>query len=61
MNFTKSNPLADGLDDEIRAEQAESDAFALDADLNADELINNISHIVDDLKADPTWFDFSNE
>ena len=61
MKFSQTDPLADGLADEIRAEQSEAEAFVLSSRPDAEDLVSHLSEIVDDLKNDPTWFDFSKD
>jgi hypothetical protein len=60
-HFTKADPLANGLDDDIAAEQRESDAIHSLDDVSAEELNEKWSVIVEDIKQDPDWFDFSND
>ena len=60
IHFSKHDPLANGLSDEIAAEQKESDAFNLD-DISGDELADQWTKIVKDAKKDPDWFTFSND
>jgi hypothetical protein len=60
IRFNKHDPLANGLSDEIAAEQKEADAFTLD-DVSGDELEQHWSNIVKDIEKDPDWFKFSND
>ncbi|MDQ5982964.1 MAG: hypothetical protein QG549_962 [Patescibacteria group bacterium] len=60
ISFEKHDPLANGLGDEIAAEQREPDAFTLD-DLSADDLAEQWNKIVKDIEKDPDWFDFAND
>jgi hypothetical protein len=61
IGFTKQDPLANGLGDEIAAEQREADAFMTLDDTPGDELSNKWNAIVKDIEKDPKWFDFSND
>ena len=61
VSFSKPDPLADGLADEIAAEQSEADAFQTLSDTSAEELVQHWSKIIKDVEKDPTWFDFDNE
>lgn len=60
ISFRQHDPLANGLGDEIAAEQHESDSFTLD-DVSGDELAEQWSDIVKDIKKDPDWFKFSDD
>ena len=60
IGFTKPDPLANGLSDEIAAEQKEADAFQTLDDIPAEELSNSWNTIVKDIEKDPDWFKFSN-
>lgn len=61
ISFTQHDPLADGLADEIAAEQSEADAFQTLSDTSAEELVQHWSKIIKDVEKDPDWFDFDNE
>lgn len=61
ISFTKHDPLADGLADEIAAEQHEADAFQTLDDTSGDELASHWNKIVKDIEKDPDWFDFTDE
>jgi hypothetical protein len=52
--------LANGLDEEIRAEQKEQDSFTLD-DTSGEDLVSQWNAIIQDVEKDPDWFSFSNE
>ena len=60
IKFNTHDPLANGLSDEIAAEQKEADAFTLD-DISGEELSDQWTKIVKDAKKDPDWFTFSND
>ncbi len=60
LAFAKIDPLADGLGDEIDAERAESDHIDLKEQFDP-ELEQRWEAIVDDVRKDPKWFDFSDE
>jgi hypothetical protein len=59
ITFEKQDPLANGLNDEIAAEQHEAESFTLD-DISGDELSEAWTKIVKDAKKDPDWFTFDN-
>lgn len=61
INFTQHDPLADGLGDEIAAEQSEADAFQTLDDTTGDELASHWNKIIKDVEKDPDWFDFTDE
>lgn len=61
IHFTKVDPLANGLDEEIAAEQHEAEAIHSFEDTSAEELDKFWSTVVKDIKKDPDWFDFSQE
>lgn len=61
IRFTTPDPLANGLGDEIAAEQKEADAFQTLDDMSADELTKHWNSIVKDIKKDPNWAKFSND
>lgn len=60
IQFKNHDPLANGLSDEIAAEQREADAFTLD-DVSGDELTEQWNKIVKDIEKDPDWFAFNND
>lgn len=60
IRFTTPDPLANGLSDEIAAEQKEPDAFTLD-DTTGEELSAHWNAIVKDIEKDPDWFNFSKD
>ena len=61
ISFMQPDPLADGLGDDIIAEQREADAFQSLNDTSAEELVSHWNTIVKDIEKDPDWFDFDNE
>lgn len=61
IHFSKVDPLANGLADEIAAEQHEAEAIHSFDDTSAEELDRFWSGVVKDIKKDPDWFDFSDE
>ncbi len=61
IHFAKPDPMADGLGDEIAAEQHEADAIHTLDDTSAEELQEFWAGVVKDIKNDPDWFDFSND
>jgi hypothetical protein len=60
IKFKEQDPLANGLSDDIAAEQQESDAFTMD-DMSPDELTKQWNAIVKDIEKDPDWFSFSKD
>lgn len=61
LKLTKIDPLGDGLGDMIIAEQRESDAINLADQPDGSTLEDQWNHVVDELKADPSWFDFAED
>ena len=61
IRFAKVDPLANGLDEEIAAEQREAEAIRSFDDTSAEELDKFWAGVVRDIKNDPDWFDFSQE
>ncbi len=61
VHFKKPDPLANGLADEIAAEQHEAEAINSFEDTSPEELDKFWTGVVEDIKKDPKWFDFSNE
>lgn len=61
LSFAPIDPLADGLGDDIAAEQREAEAIHSLEDTSAEDLERFWSGVVEDIKKDPTWFEFSNE
>lgn len=59
IRFQTPDPLANGLSDEIAAEQKEAEAFQTLDDTPADELSKQWNAIVKDIEKDPDWFKFS--
>lgn len=60
ITFPKIDPLGDGLREEILAEQQESEAMTLE-EVDAGTLSSYWQSVEDDLKQDPTWFNFDDE
>lgn len=58
--FAKVDPLANGLGDEIHAEQAEPEAIVLDEDLD-ETLATKWQSIIDDAHNDPEWVQLSKD
>ncbi len=54
------DPLADGLDEDIRKEKNEPEAMTLD-DISETELEQYWASVESDIKKDPEWFHFSDE
>lgn len=61
ITFAQPDPLADGLGDDISAEQNEADAFQTLSDTSGEELAKHWNKIVKDIEKDPDWFDFTKE
>lgn len=61
IKFQTPNPLADGLGDEIAAEQREADSFMTLQDVSGEELSKQWNTIVKDIEKDPDWFKFTND
>jgi len=61
VRFSKPDPLANGLAEEIVAEQREADSFKTLDDMPADELDRHWDAIIDDIEKDPNWFSFTND
>lgn len=60
IHFAAPDPLANGLGDEIAAEQQEDDAFGLD-DTDAEKIDAFWSGVLSEARKDPSWFDFSED
>lgn len=61
IHFDHIDPLANGLDDDIAAEQREADAIHSFEDTSAEELTAFWQGVVDDIEKDPDWFSFSDD
>lgn len=61
IRFSEIDPLANGLDQDIAAEQREPEAIILEENLEATVLSANWQEMVDEAKADPDWFAFVEE
>ena len=61
IQFKPVDPLANGLADDIQAEQREAEAIRSFDDTSADELATFWSGVVRDVKNDPDWFDFAED
>ncbi len=61
IKFKAPDPLANGLGDEITAEQNEADAFFTLDDVPGDELSSHWNRIVKDIEKDPDWFNFGKD
>lgn len=60
IRFSDQDPLANGLGEEIVAEQQESEAFSL-SDISGEELASQWDAIMQDVEKDPDWFSFNND
>jgi hypothetical protein len=54
------DPLADGLDEDIKRERNESEAMTLE-DVSETELEQYWNSVESDIQKDPEWFHFSDE
>jgi hypothetical protein len=61
IHFAKPDPLANGLRDEIIAEQNEAEAIHSLEDTTAEELADFWTGVIKDVKKDGDWVDFSND
>jgi hypothetical protein len=61
IGFSKPDPLANGLGDDIVAEQQEAESFRTLDDASGDELSKQWNAIVKDIEKDPDWFTFSDD
>lgn len=61
IKFSTPDPLANGLADEIAAEQKEADAFQTLDDVSSEELNKHWNAIVKDIKKDPAWANFNKD
>ncbi len=61
VRFLQPDPLANGLAEEIAAEQAEPEAIMLTDSIDGDELANSWQHIVDEFHNDPDWVDLGQD
>lgn len=60
LAFQPIDPLADGLGDDIVAEQQETEAIQLSEQLDI-TLAERWNEILEDVHKDPTWFSFSED
>lgn len=60
IRFSEQDPLANGLGEEIVAEQQEPDAFSMN-DVSGEELASQWDTIMKDVEKDPDWFAFNND
>jgi hypothetical protein len=61
IKFSIVDPLANGLDDEIAAERREPEAIRSLDDIPAEDLSNFWGGVLEEVKKDPTWFDYSQD
>lgn len=61
IHFSAPDPLANGLGDEIAAEQREADAINIMNDTNAEELASFWNSVIQDAKKDGDWVDFAED
>lgn len=59
--FRSADPLGAGLSEEIAAEKSEPDAITLEEYTDGDALVDQWTHVVEDVEKDPEWFDFAND
>jgi hypothetical protein len=61
IKFSTIDPLANGLDDEIAAERREPEAIRSLDDIPAEDLSNFWGSVLEEVKKDPGWFDYSQD
>ncbi len=61
ISFSKTDPLGDGLGEEIEAEQLEPEAITLEEGLSEGEIEEFWKSVAKDIENDPEWFRFTNE
>ena len=61
IQFSKVDPLGDGLGDEIVSEQLEPEAILLEEGLDGNELSAYWQSVESDIEQDPEWFHFTEE
>lgn len=61
IRFNPVDPLANGLADDIRAEQREAEAIRSLDDIGAEELSMFWAGVLKDAKNDPDWFAFTED
>lgn len=61
IHFSQPDPLANGLGDDIAAEQHEAESISSLEDTSAEELDAFWTGVINDVKKDPSWFDFSED
>lgn len=59
IQFRQQDPLDNGLNDDIAAEQSEAESFL--HDVSGDDLTKHWNTIVKDIEKDPDWFSFSED
>lgn len=59
IKFSRHDPLDNGLNDEIAAEQREAESFL--HDVSGDDLTKHWNAIAKDIEKDPDWFAFSED
>ena len=60
IHFSKTDPLGDGLREDILDEQSESEHIELGDD-NGDALVNYWQNVSNDVSNDPQWFRFEED
>ncbi len=61
ISFSKTDPLGNGLQEEIEAEQLETEAITLEEGLDEGQLENYWQSVEKDIEEDPEWFHFTKE
>lgn len=61
IQFSKVDPLGDGLGDDINSEQLEPEAITLEEGLDGNELAAYWQSVESDIEHDPEWFHFTEE
>ena len=61
IQFSKVDPLGNGLGDEIAQEQLEPEAITLEEGVDPNQLSNFWQTVESDIEQDPEWFRFTEE
>lgn len=61
IQFSKIDPLGNGLREEILGEQLEPEAIALEENPDGERLAEFWSAVESDIQHDPDWFNFTEE
>ena len=61
IQFSKIDPLGDGLGDDIAQEQLEPEAITLEEGIDEGQLSEFWQSVEEDIEQDPEWFHFTEE